>query len=141
MVSALAAVRAGCGLAYCTLPEALEFLQSRSAADDIVTAYSPQKYFALIVYMMLAFGVGFEFPIVLVFLQMVGVARPRRQLRQCRRYAIVGIGVLVAVITPAGDPISLLALSRPDVHLLRDLDPHRPAHGRAAGAAPSRRPA
>ena len=40
--------------------------------DNIVTAYAPDKYFTLITYMMLAFGIGFEFPILLVFLQMAG---------------------------------------------------------------------
>ena len=62
--------------------------------------------------MMLAFGIGFEFPIVLVFLQMSGVVTPDAA-AQVRRYAIVGICVLVAVITPSGDPISMLALSVP----------------------------
>ena len=42
--------------------------------------YTGQKYFTLIVYMMLAFGVGFEFPILLVFLQLVG---DRRQPSSC----------------------------------------------------------
>jgi sec-independent protein translocase protein TatC len=36
-------------------------------------------------------------------------------LRSARRYAIVGICVLVAVITPSGDPISMLMLSVPMV--------------------------
>ena len=62
--------------------------------------------------MMLAFGIGFEFPILLIFLQMAGVITPR-QLSGARRYAIVGICVLVAVITPSGDPISMLMLSVP----------------------------
>ena len=35
--------------------------------------FTPDKYIQLITYMMLAFGVGFEFPIVLVFLQLAGV--------------------------------------------------------------------
>ena len=47
-----------------------------SAATSCATAYSPAKYFQLIVYMMLAFGIGFEFPIVLVFLQLIGVVEP-----------------------------------------------------------------
>jgi sec-independent protein translocase protein TatC len=64
--------------------------------------------------MMLAFGVGFEFPIVLVFAQMIGVLTPQA-LRKARRYAVVGICVLVAVITPSGDPISMLMLSVPMV--------------------------
>ena len=61
-----------------------------------------------------AFGVGFEFPILLIFLQMVGVLR-WQQLWGATRYAIVGICVLVAVITPSGDPISMLMLSVPMV--------------------------
>jgi sec-independent protein translocase protein TatC len=113
MVSALALFLMGAGIAYYTLPQALSFLQ-QIGGDNIVTAYAPGKYFTLITYMMLAFGVGFEFPIVLVFAQMMGVITPAH-LRQVRRYAIVGICVLVAVITPSGDPISMLALSVPMV--------------------------
>jgi sec-independent protein translocase protein TatC len=64
--------------------------------------------------MMLAFGIGFEFPIVLVFAQMMGAITPE-SLRRVRRYAWVGICILVAVITPSGDPISMLALSGPMV--------------------------
>ena len=63
-------------------------------------------------YMMIAFGVGFEFPIVLVFLQLARVVTPR-QLSSSRRYAIVGIVVVAAIITPSGDPVSLAALSIP----------------------------
>lgn len=62
--------------------------------------------------MMLAFGIGFEFPIVLVFLQLAGVVS-YRTLASWRRYAVILIVVLVAVITPSGDPISLMALSVP----------------------------
>ncbi len=111
MVSALTLFLLGAGIAYYTLPQALSFLQD-IGGDNIANAYSPNKYFTLITYMMLAFGVGFEFPIVLVFAQMIGVLTPAT-LRKVRRYAIVGICVLVAVITPSGDPISMLALSGP----------------------------
>jgi sec-independent protein translocase protein TatC len=62
--------------------------------------------------MMLAFGIGFEFQIVLIFLQMAGIVETDT-LRKGRRFAIVGILVLVAVITPSGDPISMLMLSVP----------------------------
>jgi sec-independent protein translocase protein TatC len=113
MVSALTLFLLGAGIAYYTLPQAISFLQD-IGGDNIVTAYSPGKYFGLITYMMLAFGVGFEFPIVLVFAQMLGVLTPDA-LRKARRYAVVGIVVLVAVITPSGDPISMLALSGPMV--------------------------
>ena len=101
----------GAGLAYWTLPRALSFLID-IGGEDIEAFYTPDKYIQLIVYMMLAFGLGFEFPIILVFLQLVGVLSYKR-LIAWRRYALIGIVVLVAVITPSGDPISLAALSVP----------------------------
>ena len=114
IVSALTLFVLGAGLAYYTLPRALEFLVDIGGSENFVTAFAPGKYFTLITYMMLAFGIGFEFPILLIFLQMAEIVEPQ-QLRQARRYAIVGICVLVAVITPSGDPISMLMLSVPMV--------------------------
>jgi sec-independent protein translocase protein TatC len=103
----------GATLAYLTLPRALEFLID-IGGDDFVTAFRPGPYFQLITYMMLAFGIGFEFPILLVFLQLAGIVDVA-MLKRFRRYAWVGITVLVAVITPSGDPISMLMLSVPMV--------------------------
>ena len=102
----------GGALAYWTLPNALDFLGEIGGGGLFEQQYQPGKYFQLVTYMMLAFGVGFEFPIVLVFLQLAGILNPAT-LRKVRRYAYVGITILVAVITPSGDPISMLALSIP----------------------------
>jgi sec-independent protein translocase protein TatC len=113
VVSAMFLFVLGAGLAYYTMPRALDFLIS-IGGEDITTAYSIGKYFKLITYMMLAFGIGFEFPIVLIFLILAGVLEVD-MLRRARRFAIVGITVLVAVITPSGDPFSMLALSVPMV--------------------------
>ncbi len=101
----------GASLAYWTMPKALAFFQA-VGGDDLVALYSPAPYLRLITFMMLAFGVGFEFPILLVFLQMAGVVQPAT-LARFRRHTLVGIVIAVAVITPSGDPISLLALSIP----------------------------
>ena len=111
IAGALALFATGASIAYWTMPKALQFL-SDIGGDELATAYSPSKYFQLIVYMMLAFGIGFQFPIVLVALQLVGLLQ-WQQLVRVRRYAIVGIAVLVAVVTPSADPISMLALTVP----------------------------
>jgi sec-independent protein translocase protein TatC len=113
LVTAMLLFVLGGGLAYYTMPRALEFLNS-IGGDNLVAAYQPGKYFQLIIYMMLAFGVGFEFPILLIFLQMAGIVT-WRQLLGATRYAVVGISILVAVITPSGDPISMLMLTVPMV--------------------------
>jgi sec-independent protein translocase protein TatC len=101
----------GAGLAYFTVARALDFLIT-IAGGDMEILFSPEPYIKLVTYMMLAFGIGFEFPVVLVALQLVGVLQTTT-LRRVRRYAYVGILILVAVITPSGDPYSMLLLSVP----------------------------
>ncbi|MEE3275148.1 MAG: twin-arginine translocase subunit TatC [Actinomycetota bacterium] len=102
---------AGAALAYWSIPRALGFLIS-IGGPDLVSIFSPAKYLGFVVKMIIAFGIGFEFPLVLIFLQLVGLVH-HRQLRAVRRYAIVGIVALVAVLTPSGDPFTLLILSVP----------------------------
>lgn len=114
LISALTLFVSGAVMAFLTLPKALQFLIHIGGTGNFVTAFAPDKYFQLVTYMMLAFGIGFEFPVVLVFLQMVGVLNVR-SLISARRYAIVGITIVVAVITPSGDPFSMLMLSVPMV--------------------------
>ena len=101
----------GCYLAYWTLDKALEFLISWSGSD-VTQAYQVTKYINLVVMMMLAFGIGFLSPVLLVFLQLVSVVSPKALIKQWR-YAVMGIFVAAAVITPSGDPISMLALAIP----------------------------
>jgi sec-independent protein translocase protein TatC len=113
VASALVLFLSGAGIAFWTMPKALQFL-TEIGGDNLVAAFSPSSYFQLIVYMMLAFGIGFEFPILLVFLELAGIVTPTI-LRRWRRYAIVIIAAVVAVATPSGDPISMLALTIPMV--------------------------
>lgn len=103
----------GAGLALWTFPNALTFL-NEIGGEQLEAMYTPDKYLSLVTFMMLAFGVGFEFPIVLVFLQMAGALTWQR-LASWRRWAVVGIFVAVAIITPSGDPFTLFALALPMV--------------------------
>lgn len=101
----------GASLAYWTLPRALEFLAD-IGGEDLQQFYTPKAYIGFVVKMMIGFGIGFEFPIVLIFLQLIGLV-DNKTLKNGRRYALVGIVILVAVLTPSGDPLSLMALSVP----------------------------
>lgn len=111
IVSSVSLFLLGGYLAYWTLEAALEFLISW-AGEDVTSNFEVSRYVNLVVLMVLAFGVGFQFPVLLVFLQIVGVLKPQ-QLLGWWRYALVAIVVLAAVITPSGDPISLAALALP----------------------------
>jgi sec-independent protein translocase protein TatC len=101
----------GAALAFWTMPRALEFLDE-IGGPDLFTEFRARAYIEFVIKMMLAFGLGFEFPLLLVFLQILGIVTPQALAKQ-RRMALVGIVILVAVITPSGDPISLIALAGP----------------------------
>jgi sec-independent protein translocase protein TatC len=102
-------------IAFRTLGRALEFLISW-AGEGVDQAFQVSSYIRLVTLMVVAFGVGFTIPVLLVFLQLLGVVEPRTLLRAWR-YAVVGTVALAAVITPSGDPISLFSLSIPMVVL------------------------
>ena len=102
----------GAAIAFWTMPEALKFLQNIGGEDNFDEFYTPNSYMRLIVYMMIAFGIGFQFPLIVTSLNMMGVVTTDK-LREVRRYVIVIISVFVAVATPSGDPISMLALTIP----------------------------
>lgn len=106
----------GGALAYWTLDKALEFLISWSG-KDVTQAYQISKYISLVALMVLAFGVGFLVPVLVVFLQLVGVVTPQTLIRQWR-YSLLGVFAIAAVITPSGDPISMMALAIPMTILL-----------------------
>jgi sec-independent protein translocase protein TatC len=101
----------GAVIALVTFPQALKFLVS-IGGNSIEPFYAPGKYISLIIFMMLAFGAGFEFPVLLVFLQLANILS-WRQLASWWRYAVIVIFFVDAVITPSQDPISLLALGIP----------------------------
>jgi sec-independent protein translocase protein TatC len=111
VLSSLVLFSMGAAIAYLTLEKALEFLVNWAAPGSAAN-FTIDNYLSLITLMMLAFGVGFLFPVLLVFLELMRVLTPR-QLLGWWRQAIVIIVIVAAVITPSGDPISLFALAVP----------------------------
>lgn len=101
----------GAGVAVLTFPKALDFLIG-VGGPNLVPLFSPSKYLRLYMLVVLAFGISFEFPILLTFLQLAKILKSA-QLRKWRRGAIITIVVFAAVITPSQDPITLLALAGP----------------------------
>jgi sec-independent protein translocase protein TatC len=102
-------------IAFLTLEQALEFLIGW-AGEGVDPQFRVEAYIRLVTLMFVAFGVGFTIPVLLVFLQLIGMVTPQ-QLLGAWRYAIVGTFLVAAAITPSGDPISLLALSVPMIVL------------------------
>jgi sec-independent protein translocase protein TatC len=101
----------GALMAYITLPKGLGFLLG-FAGEDIVPLITASSFIGFVVLLTLAFGLSFEFPILLIFLGLAGVVSSAK-LRSWRRSAIVLIAVFAAVITPSSDPYTMLALMIP----------------------------
>jgi len=98
-------------IAYLTFPKALEFLIS-IGGTNLEQIFSPKDYVSFFLKVMLAFGLAFEFPVILVFLELVHVITAK-QLSSWRRPAIVIIVAAAAVITPSQDPYSLFGMAIP----------------------------
>jgi sec-independent protein translocase protein TatC len=101
----------GCLVAYITFPHALRWL-GNIGGPSLTEILNPSSYIGLIVLLMTVFGVTFEFPMLLVSLEIAGVLTPA-QLSSWRRWAIILIVVVAGVITPSSDPFSMIALAVP----------------------------
>jgi sec-independent protein translocase protein TatC len=102
----------GMTVAYLFLPRALEVLGEFAGGERFESFFNANQYLGFFTKMLLAFGLAFELPLVLVFLQLVGVVQTET-LRSNRRIAVVVVVILGAIITPTGDPFTLLVLSAP----------------------------
>ena len=101
----------GAAVAYIIFPHALQWLNN-IGGPSLNEILDPNKYLSLFILLMIAFGVTFEFPVVLVSLELAHVVTPQK-LSSVRRWAIIGIVVLAGVITPSSDPFSMLAMAIP----------------------------
>jgi len=109
--SALVLFYAGCAFAYfVVLPAVFSFL-TRVTPPGVAMMTDINAYLNFVLVIFLAFGASFELPVALVILVLLGWITPA-QLRESRGYAVVGIFVLAAVITPP-DVISQLLLAIP----------------------------
>jgi sec-independent protein translocase protein TatC len=68
-------------------------------------------YLSLVTTLLLAFGLCFQLPVILALLGLAGIVN-NRMLREGRRYAIVGVFIVAAILTPP-DPISMMSLALP----------------------------
>jgi sec-independent protein translocase protein TatC len=99
----------GIGLGYLIIPNALEFLLDFSL-PGVPPMLDLGEYVGFVTTLMIAFGLAFQFPIVLIMLNRVGILT-YAFLAARRRFVVIIIVLVAIVITPGGDPISSGILS------------------------------
>lgn len=108
VASSFALFAGGTVFAFLILPRGLAFLFS-FGGEDLVPALSVDRYLSFLIFLILAFGLSFELPLVLVFLAGARVITSA-QMRRWRRYAYFGTVVFAALVTPTQDPYTMLLM-------------------------------
>jgi sec-independent protein translocase protein TatC len=115
VLASLVLFAGGTVFAFAIVPRGLAFLFS-FGGDNLVPLLTIDRYLSFLFFLVLAFGLSFELPLLLLFLTGVGVISSA-QLRSWRRFALIGTVVFAAVATPTQDPYTMLLMAVP-IYLL-----------------------
>jgi sec-independent protein translocase protein TatC len=106
----------GCSLCFLVvLPAGIQFLISYGG-EYVKPMISVDKYFSFCIIMILAFGLSFQLPLVLVILGRSGVVSYKLLARN-RRYAILIMAIAAAILTPTPDAYNMALLAGPLIAL------------------------
>lgn len=104
---------------FVIFPVSFHFLSTYSLGEPLENHISLQSYVSLLVVLSVLMGLLFEIPVVTWLLSRMGLLRKEHLVRY-RRHVFVAILILAALITPTGDPLTLLLVTLP-VYLLYEL--------------------
>lgn len=97
---------------FVILPLMINFFAGYQVSPDVPNTFSLSSYISLFTSTVLTFGIVFEFPTVIAVLSALDIVH-KEGLREYRRHAFCAVVVLAALITPSGDPFSLLICTVP----------------------------
>lgn len=103
-----------CGTLFCylvTLPFGIQFLLSFQS-QDLQAVISISRFVNFVVVFILGFGLVFELPVFMVFTAQIGLVSAATYARH-RRYAILAIAILAAVLTPTPDLVNMALMGVP----------------------------
>jgi sec-independent protein translocase protein TatC len=116
MIAGIGLFIAGVLMAYLwVLPVAMKFLITKFQADYLEFIITATAYFGFVTRLLLAFGIMFEVPVLMVLLAVMGLVSPKT-FAKWRPYALVVASILAAMLTPP-DVASMLGLMFPVVFL------------------------
>jgi len=108
-----------CGIAFgyfVMLPQVLTYIIHFATDGPIQPLISINEYFSLILIVLLGLGLVFEMPVVVFILSLFGIVTPKFLLKNFR-YAMLGITVMAAIVTPTPDATTMLIFMAPMVVL------------------------
>ncbi|MDI6810215.1 MAG: twin-arginine translocase subunit TatC [archaeon] len=112
LTSAITLFILGISYAYfLMLPLVLNYLHYLSASVGVVATYSIYEFISFVIILTLILGIAFEVPILIVFAVQSGLVQIAT-LKEYRRYVIVAMFVLAALVTPP-DVVSQLVVAFP----------------------------
>lgn len=97
---------------FLVLPTTLAISIHLNEAFNFQLIWSAPHYYGLVVWMTLGIGMCFEFPLAIIFLSYLGIVSAEK-LKNIRRHMVVIILITSALITPGGDPFTLVILAIP----------------------------
>ena len=110
----------GCAVGYCLVfPFTFRFLTEYQLSASIVNQISLNSYMGTFLMLVFVMGIVFELPLLAWLLSKLGLVN-KTFFRTYRRHAVVILLVLSAVITPSGDPFTLMVVFLP-LYLLYEL--------------------
>jgi sec-independent protein translocase protein TatC len=109
-------IAGGCFAYFVAFRYGLEFLLGIGPHVGVRPTVSIDYYFDLFVNVTLGIGLVFEMPVIIFFLTLLRLASPRFLLRHSR-YAILGITILAAIVTPTPDVFNMMIFAVPMVML------------------------
>ena len=120
ILSSLVLFAAGVALNYFIIfPLSFHMLSTYQVSNIVVNQISLTSYISLLLVLSIFIGLMFEIPVLTWLLAKLGILR-RAHLKRYRGHVFVAILIIAAVITPTGDPFTLLLVTMP-IYLLYEL--------------------
>lgn len=97
---------------FIVMPLIMYFFSGYQVSEAVQNTFSLSSYIGIFASMVLVMGILFEFPSVVAVLSTFGVLH-KDFLKKYRKHAVVVIFILAAVLTPTGDPFTMLVVAAP----------------------------